>query len=215
MQIPRRGMVGKYPERPPLCLLCTSASWWNGTRTVSLVSKRDGSVEHETGVVRRRARCCRKDCPQKSWTVYPQDHSYPHRLFGLDVIVSAAIAVVMGQQSMTAAARAHLCGRDSIRRWANWISQLADRAELMQACSRLEPRGVPGAAVSARLPQAMAVLYLLDRLAELLTQRGVRLPMLGSGLVRVLKDQLARFGRVFYLTKLSPPLRADVSRVRM
>jgi transposase-like protein len=215
MQIPRCGNGGKYSERPPLCPRCISASWWNGTRIVSAVRKRNGLIEHHTGIIYRRAYCRCKDCPQKSWTVYPQDDSYPHRLFRLDVILSAVTAVVMGGQSMTAAARAHLCGRDSIRRWVDWISHLSDPDELMRACSQLEPRGVPGAAVSARLPRAMAVLYLLDRLGELLTERGVRLPMLGSGLVRVLKDQLARFARVFYLTKLSPPLRADLSRVRL
>jgi hypothetical protein len=31
----------------------------------------------------------------------------------------------------------------------------------------------------------------------------------------VLKEQLTRFGQVFYLTKLSPPLRADLSGVRL
>jgi hypothetical protein len=52
---------------------------------------------------------------------------------------------------------------------------------------------------------------LLERLAELLSLRGVDLPGLGAGLVRLLVDRLVRFGEVFYLTKSSPPLRADLA----
>jgi hypothetical protein len=125
------------------------------------------------------------------------------------------MAVLMSGQSMTAAAEAHLCGRDSIRRWVDWISALADPDELTRVCDQLEPRGAPGAAVPAGQHRAMTVIYLLDRLAELLVQRGVKLPALGSGLVSVLKDQLTRFGLVFYQTKPSPPLRADLAAVRL
>jgi hypothetical protein len=81
----------------------------------------------------------------------------------------------------------------------------------MRSCTRLTSSGLPGGtAVESR---AGAVLHLLDRLAELLVERGVRLPRFSCGLVRLLVDQLRRLGAVFWLTKSSPPLPADLSAV--
>jgi hypothetical protein len=215
MQIARRGILGKYRQRPPACVMCASASWWNGSRKVSGVFLREGKVTYEAEVVRRRACCSSKHCPQKSWTVYEQVDSYPHRLFSLSVVVSAVSAVVFGNRKLSASAVAHQCGRDSVRRWVRWVEKLAQPQELMRACTRLEPEGMPGAEATARMPKAAAVLYLLQRLCELLALRGVSMPCEGSGLISILKRQVERFGQVFYLTKSSPPLRADLSGVRL
>jgi hypothetical protein len=179
-----------------------------------LVCKRGGSIEYLTDIVRRRAYCPYRDCPIRSWTVYEEDF-YPHRLFQLLVVVSAVSAVVFGRITMTAAAKMYQCSRDSIRRWLGWVARLADPRQLLQACTRLDPDGLPGAFVTPDMPRAGAVLYLLDRFAELLIRRGVRLPRIKSGLACVLKDQLVRFGEVFYLTKQSPPLRADLAGLRL
>jgi transposase-like protein len=215
MQIPRRGILGKYSERPPECIFCNSASWWNGSREVCGVFLREGKVSYETEIVRRRARCSVKDCPQKSFTVYEEADSYPHRLFWLSVVVSAVSAVAFGNTTLSESARKHGCGRDSVRRWIRWVEKLAEPAELMRACTRLEPEGLPGAEQTARMPRAAAVIYLLQRLSELLGLRGVSLPCKDAGLISILKQQLERFGQVFYLTKSSPPLRADLSCVRL
>lgn len=214
MKISHNGARSKYAERPPPCPDCQSPAWWNGFRTASSVGKQGDSIEYQTDIVRRRACCPSRDCPRGSWTVYEED-SYPHRLFRLLVVVSAVSAVVFGRITMTAAARAHQCSRDSIRRWLRWVARLADPRQLLLACTRLEPDGLPGAFVPPDMPRAGAVLHLLDRFAYLLTQRGVRLPGIKSGLACVLKDQLVRFGEVFYLTKSSPPLRADLAGVRL
>jgi hypothetical protein len=134
-------------------------------------------------------------------------------VFALDLVVSAVGAVVLGRATMTAAAKAHWCSRDTIRRWVGWVSQLAKPEEMMRVCTRLEPRGLPGGLAVADMPRAAAVLHLLDRLADLLADRGVRLRPLCSGLARILADQLERLGAVFFLTKPSPPLRADLAGV--
>lgn len=215
MQVPRRGVKGKYPERPPLCI-CSSESWWDGTRTVCAVCKQSGSIKHVTDVVYRRARCSRKDCPRKSWTVYEPYDSYPHRTFWLAVVVSAVSAVVFNKVTMTAAARAHQCGRDSVRRWLLWVERLADPADLMRVCTQLDGTGMPGAAATGDMPKAGAVIYLMDRLAELLAERGVITQAeSGLGVISVLKQQLGVFRQVFYLKNVSPPMRADVFAARL
>lgn len=214
MKISTIGTRGKYAKRPPPCPDCHSSAWWNGSRTVSSVVKRGDFIEHQTDIIRRRACCPSRDCPKGSWTIYEED-SYPHRLFRLLVVVSAVSAVVFGRFAMTVVAKTHQCSRDSIRRWIQWVTQLADPKWLMLACTRLNPDGLPGAFVTSDMPRAGAVLHLLDRFAELLIQRGVRLPRIKSGFACVLKDQLVRFGEVFYLTKPSPPLRADLAGIRL
>ncbi len=214
MSLSPRCIHGKYAERPPLCSVCSSASWWNGSRNVSSVHKHDGGVKHRTDVIRRRARCPVRECSQGSWTIYEED-SYPHRLFQLLVVVSAVTLVTLGEKTLTAAAAAHQCSRDSVRRWKQWVDGLAAPQVLMRACTRLDSDGLPGGFVPDSMPRAGAVLHLLDRLAELLRARGLRLPDLDAGLACVLKDQLVRFGEIFYLTKPSPPLRVDLSRIRL
>lgn len=209
-----RSPNGKRPERPPRCPDCSGPAWWDGTRLVGECRKSDNGVEYRADQVRRRTRCPSKGCPRRSWTVY-EDDSYPHRVFALDLVVSAVGAVVLGRATLTAAAKAHWCSRDSIRRWAAWVARLAEPAELMRACTRLESRGLPGGLGLAGRPRAAAVLHLLDRLADLLADRGVRLRSLCSGLARILADQLERLGAVFLLTKPSPPLRADLGGVAL
>jgi hypothetical protein len=78
----------------------------------------------------------------------------------------------------------------------------------------LDASGFVGAA-TVDLPRAGVIVSLFDRLAILLAERGVKLPKFGSGLISILKDQLVRFGHVFYLTKASPPLRIDLGGVCM
>ena len=199
----------KYDIRPPCCRECESPAWWDGTRTVAPVRKSDdGEVVHEPETVRSRARCSSKDCPVGSWTVYEQS-DYPHRLFQLDVVVSALCMVVFGASTMTAAAAAHLCSRDSVRRWKRWLESLADPRDLERLCVRLDSEGLPPPVAPEPAERSARVLLLLEHLVCLLVRRGVELRGRGSGLTLLLADRLERFGEVFYLTKSSPPLRAD------
>lgn len=214
MSIACGGRGGKQVERPPACRGCGLPAWWNGSRLVSVVRARRGVVEFLTNIVRRRARCSSKTCSAGSWTVYDED-SYPHRVFRLLVLVSAVSAVVVGKATLTAAAEAHQCSRRTVGRWKRWVGELAEPKELMRACTRLEADGLPGALVSAEMGRPAAVVHLLDRLADLLTERGVRFRQFRCGLVRILADQLIRFGKVFYITKLSPRLRADMEGMRI
>jgi hypothetical protein len=214
MAISPQGGEGKYVKRPPACRSCGAAAWWNGSRRVSVVRKVGEQIEYVAEIVRRRARCSLwKSCRLRSWTVYEED-SYPHRLFRLVVVVGAVSAVVFGRATLEAAALAHQCSRRSVARWQRWISELADRRALQRACTQLTAQGVPGGLELAELGPAARVLHLLDRLVELLSERGVCLPELPCALARVLKHQLERFGQVFYLTKSSPPLRADLGGIR-
>jgi hypothetical protein len=175
----------------------------------------DGSAKHVTDIVYRRARCRSENC-RRSWTVYELYDSYPHRVFWLAVVVSAVSAVVFNKVTMTAAAKTHQCGRDSVRRWLLWIERLAEPADLMRVCTQLDCTGMPGAAATGDMPKAGAVIYLMDRLAELLAQRAVMVPAeSGLGVISVLKQQLGVFGQVFYLKNVSPPMRADVFAARL
>lgn len=214
MAISSAGGKGKYVERPAVCRRCGGAAWWNGSRKVSVVRKLGEQIEHVAEVVRRRVRCSLwKSCPLRSWTVYEQD-AYPHRVFGLMVVVSAVSVVVWGNATHTAAGLAHQCSRRTVGRWKRWISELADPQQLQRACTRLQEDGVPGGLAGAGVPRAARVLHLLDRLVDLLVVRGVHLPELACPVARVLKHQLESFGDVFYLTKSSPPLRADFGGIR-
>jgi hypothetical protein len=209
MEVPPNVQQSKYNDRPPPCLDCGGRSWWNGERQVSTV--RQGGLGPEyVHEVRRRAKCASKDCPRGSWTVYERD-SYPHRGFSLEVVTSAVSAVALGGKTQDAAAVEHGCSRRSVGRWLSWVEALAEPAELMRSCTRLTSSGLPGGVMVES--RAGAVLHLLDRLAELLVTRGVRLPRFCCGLVRLLVDQLRRLGAVFWLTKSSPPLHADLRSV--
>lgn len=218
MSVPHRTKRNKYSERPPACPSCGGPTWWNGTRHVCEYSKPGRDLASDTEVVRRRVRCPAKGCPRTSWTLY-ENAAYPHRFFSLDLVISAVSAVVFARATMTASGKAHGCGRDSIRRWVKWIERLADPQDLLRACTRLEPCGVPGGLDPTSMPRAASVLHLLDRLADLLAERGVRAARAlgqgtaGTGLIRLLKDQLVRLGAVFYLTPSSPPLRVDLASV--
>lgn len=203
----RRGR--QYVERPAACRLCASRASWNGTRIISsMKAAGPGEVVRKTDVVRWRARCSSKprDCSAKDWTVY-EDGGYPHRTFELDVVANAVAAVEVGEQSMTAAAATHMCTRHSVRRWRRWMATLVAARALEQLCARLDPTTTTGQ--GRRSGSAATVLGYLERLAALLAQAGVSLPRAASGLGRILRHQLERFGEVFHLTKSSPPLRAD------
>lgn len=213
MAISRDERAGKRDERPAACRSCGAAAWWNGTRRVSVVRQQGEVVEHVTDIVRRRARCSSKLCSLRSWTLYEED-SYPHRLFRLVVVAGAVGAVVFGKATLAAAAEAHRCSRRSVARWKRWIGELADARQLQRACTQLAEHGLPGGLELPELVPAGRVLHLLDRLVELLSERAVCLPELPCALARVLKHQLERFGEVFYLTKSSPPLHADLGGVR-
>jgi len=181
---------------------------------VSAVRTLGEQIEYVAEIVRRRARCSLwKSCPLRSWTVYEED-SYPHRVFGLVVAVSAVSMVVFGRATHHAAARSHQCSLRTVGRWKRWIAALADPDELERVCTRLEGRGLPGALALPGQPRAGRVLHLLERLVELLIERGVDLPAVSCALGRVLRHQLERFGEMFYLTRLSPPLRADLGAIR-
>lgn len=195
---------GKYAERPDPCQTCAAPSWWNGSRTVSSVRMVESGVECVTEVVRRRARCSSPACPAKDWTIY-EDGAHPHRSFQLDVVASAVVDVEVGSRSLTDTAAAHKCSRDSVRRWLGWTDALAEPRDLERLVIRLDPDAVPAPASS----RPATILCLLERLADRLAFHGVPIPRRGPGLQRVLTDRLRRFGEVFYLTKFSPPLRAD------
>lgn len=212
MSIPRAGQGRKYAERPPDCISCGFEAWWNGTRVVSVVRKCAAGVEYVTEISRSRARCRSKQCPQGSWTIY-EEEAYPHRLFDLGVVVSAVSAVVFGGATQSATAATHQCSGDSVRRWRRWVEQLAEPADLLRACTELEPDGMAGGLAPSTMARAAAVLHLLDRLAELLAFAGVRIAQASCGVIRVVRHLLTRFGEVFWLTKSSPPLRADLGRL--
>ena len=202
----------EYTTRPAPCRECGSPAWWNGTRVVAPVRQEGDRIVHKPDTIRRRARCSCKGCSTGSWTVY-EECDYPHRVFQLDVVFAAVCMIPAVDATLSAVAEAYRCSRDSVRRWLRWVSALAEPRDLERLCSRLDSDGLPPS--TARGSRAAKVIVLLERLAELLSSRGVVLAGLGTGLVRLLADRLVRFGEVFYLTKSSPPLRADLAGLRL
>jgi hypothetical protein len=162
---------------------------------------------------RRRARCPRKDCPRRSFTVYCED-AYPHRGFRLGVVVSAVRAVLAGERRYEVASQHECCG-ESVRRWVRWTETLiGDVRELSRTCTKLAGEGMPGAEPIEHMPRAVGVLHLLDRFAQVLERRGIELPEpQAPGLVRLICYLLRRSGEVFWLTKSSPPLRAKLEAI--
>lgn len=203
----------KKAERPDPCVICNSATWWNGTRIVRNVQQRDGGVEPGIEEVRLRVKCSRPDCPRRNWTVYPED-AYPNRGFRLGVVVSAVSAVLAGERRYEVATEHQCCG-DTVRRWTRWIESLVgDIQELAHSCTRLASDRVVGARPINALPSAGGVLHLLDRFTGLLCERGVTLPQpQAPGLVRMLVYLLRRSREIFWLTKQSPPFRARMEAV--
>ena len=202
----------KFITRPAPCRECGSPGWWNGTRVVAPVRQEGGKTVHKPGTIRHRVRCSRKGCSAGSWTVY-EECGYPHRVFQLDVVSAAVCMASAANATLTAVAEAYKCSRDSVRRWLDWVSTLAEPRYLERLCSRLDSDGMPPS--TAEGSRAAKVILLLERLVELLSSRGVVLSSIGTGLVRLPGDRLVRFGEVFYLTKSSPPLRADLDGLRL
>jgi hypothetical protein len=130
-------------------------------------------------------------------------------MFGVNVLVSAVSAVVVGELTLSASAAQHLCSRQSVRRWIDWVEGLSEVDDLLRACTRLDSDGMPGGWVSKTIRPAAAIVHLLDRLAELVVSRGGSLQRRGCGLSDILGDQLRRFGTVFYMTRPSPRLSGD------
>lgn len=195
-------------ERPDPCLECGSPAWWNGTRQVAQIKQEGPATRRESEQLRRRARCsCSRACPAGSWTVY-EPGGYPHRQFQLAVLASIVAAAALARTTLEAVAALHMCSRRSVVRWCTWIGGLAEPADLLRACARLDPDG--HAHAGANLPRSLQVLSLLDRLADLFVVRGAPLPGWAPGIVRLLGDQLRRFGDVLFLTRSSPPLRVDL-----
>lgn len=219
MPVAHSGRRFKYSERPAPCLVCGCYAVWNGRRNVSQVVRDGSGPLRYVAEVRRRARCADRTCAARSWTVYPAS-AYPHRVFQLPVVASAVSTIAFAPDStLSRTATDHACSRRSVVRWCRWVAHLAEPSHLAWACARLDPDGLAGisALVHATPLRARAgsALRLLDRLSELLLDRGVALPAAGPGLARILAHQHRRFGDIFRLTGPSPPLRVDLRRLRL
>jgi len=188
-------------------------AWWNGSRIVHGVCQRGNTVETGVEEVHLRARCSRKGCHRGSWTIYAGD-AYPHRSFHLGVVVSAVSANIGGEHRYEVATRHECCG-DTVRRWRRWTESLiGDVEEWKRSCTKLAGDGMAGAEPIENVPPAAGVLHLLNCFAELLDQRGVALPEPHApGVVRILVYLLRRSSEVIWLTKQSPPLRAQLEAI--
>jgi hypothetical protein len=159
-----------------------------------------GVAEYIVDRVRRRARCADRTCSAASWTEYAEG-DYPHRTFQLDVVASATLQAQA--ESRSAAALAHLCSRRSVGRWIAWCAGLAAPEALERVAARLDPDGLSAAGVG---PGASRCVGLWERLATVLSARGVVLPSGRCGMQRLLSWQHRSRGLVVWLTKASPPL---------
>ena len=190
-------------QRPQPCPTCGLPSWWNGWRIVG-------------GEARRRARCSdRQGCDGKGWTVYKGD-AYPCRSVSLAVVASAvAEAAIKPRATLATIAQEHDVSRFSVSRWITWLGGLVEVGPLVALVARLDPDRPfrapprPTASGGAR-SRAGWLLYMFERFADGLFQRGVRLPNARTGLARVLRHQFDVFRHVFHLTGASPPMHIDI-----
>lgn len=212
MDVPSPPRKCKYPDRPEPCRHCgTSASWDGGREVAQVVVDADGAVRWVPGIHRRRACCPNPDCPVKSWTVY-ETGAYPHRTFTLAVTASGIAQVAADDEATPeAVAHAHQCDRRTVGRWIAWVARLWPTVEIVRACARLDPSGMPPPPPprleTARLCAGW-MLLLLDHLVRLLRERGVVLET-GAGLIALVRHQFVRFGVVLWLTRPSPPLHIE------
>lgn len=220
MPVAHSGRRFKYAERPAPCQVCGSYTVWNGRRCVSqVVRDSSGAVRYVAEEVRWRARCADRSCAAGSFTVYAAS-AYPHRVFQLPVVASAVGTIAFAPDAtLSRTATDHACSRRSVVRWCRWVADLAEPSHLARACARLDPDGLAGVSALVHTKplraRAGSALRLLDRLSELLLDRGVALPAAGPGLARILAHQHRRFGDIFRLTGSSPPLRVDLRRLRL
>lgn len=147
--------------------------------------------------------------------MYPED-TYPYRTFQLSAVSSAVEAVALGDQTRTAAAAAHQTSRRSVSRWVGWVASLLDVPSLVRLCAQSDPQGqrppvLVSHAETDAVSRAGAILRLLDHLAGLLRERGALGARELPALAAILAQQFARFGEVWKLTDLSPPLRIDIA----
>ena len=213
MDVPSPPRKRKYPERPDPCTRCgTPASWDGGRAVAQVVPGAAGGVEWIPGIWRRRAYCPDPDCPVKSWTVY-EAGGYPHRTFTLAVTASGVAQLAAGDESTPGAvAHAHQCDRRTVGRWVAWVLRLCATVEVVHACARLDPSGMPPPPPPRRETARVCagwVLLLLDHLVRLLRDRGAAVES-GAGLVAIVRHQFVRFGVVLWLTRQSPPLHIPV-----
>jgi len=213
MDVPSLRKKRKYDDRPDPCRRCGMPAWWDGGRVVAqVVLGTLGGVEWVAGIGRRRACCRNPGCPVKSWTVY-EAGGYPHRTFTLAVTASGVAHLGADDEATPGAvAHAHQCDRRTVGRWVAWVLRLCATVEVVRACARLDPSGMPPPPPPRRETARVCagwVLLLLDHLARLLRDRGVVLES-GGGLVAIVRHQFVRFGVVLWLTRQSPPLHISV-----
>lgn len=213
MDVPSAEKNRKHRDRPDPCDRCGTPSCWDGGREVAqVVVDADGTVRWVPGIWRRRAYCPNSACSATSWTIY-ESGGYPHRTFTLAVTASGIAQLAADDDATPAAvAQAHQCDRRTVGRWVAWVVRLCVTVEIVRACARLDPSGLPPPRPprpeTARL-YAGWVLLLLDHLARLLRARGVALEP-GAGLVAIVRHQFIRFGVVLWLTRPAPRLHIEV-----
>jgi hypothetical protein len=194
--------VPMQERRPHPCPTCGLPVWWNGSRVVG-------------GESRRRARCSdRQNCDGKGWTVYDGD-VYPRRSVSLAVVASAvAAAATKPDTTLATIAQEHDVSRSSVSRWIAWLNGIFDVGSLVALVARLDPSSPfrapprPSGGGDARA-RAGWTLYMFERFADGLVQRGVRLPAARTGLARILRRQLDVFRDLFHLVSASPPTVLD------
>lgn len=194
--------------RPPPCVLCRGAAWWNGWRVVwpVVATSTAGAVE------RRELSLSRAKCSSclVGFTCYPSGF-YPGRQYQLDVVAEVVAAVTLGGEPVEQAAATCSASATSARRWTAWVAALASAGELHAAAARLDASTatVAATAVTSPRPRASAVLAALEVLGAALVRVGVTV-VERTGLGRVLGWQHRRHGDVYGLvvgpTRFSPAM---------
>ena len=167
---------------------------------------------------RVRLQCFTPGCRNRnrSWTVY--EDGYPRRKYtlALGVAVVKALGEVPGA-TLSSVARSFRVNRRTVGRLVGWTAGIATIESVAGQCAQIDPTlPVPAAplppepplpilpATLEKLAQAGHLILLLEHLAALLRGRGVALEQ-GPGLVALLRNQLNRWGEVFYVTGRAPP----------
>jgi len=154
------------PARPDVCVRCKhNWIWYDGWRLVFCIILADGEPYRlDDGLWLQRVAC---SLCWFSWTCRP-NFLYPHRSFQPDIIESAALAYLQDADGTYArVSKRYGCSLTMLWKWIEWLSQLADPAEIVAEAVRIDhslpiaeliPHSVPQNHVKSRSPARQNIL---------------------------------------------------------
>ena len=119
-------------EKPRNCIFCEGTRiYWNGQRERTASVLTGDEVVYLTDILCKRVKCAELKC-KRSWTLRPPG-LMPRRHYQLCVVAHGAKQFLFtANATLTSVAHQHQCSRQTVRRWSNWIAQIAQPSDLIR-----------------------------------------------------------------------------------